>query len=146
MLAGVREGLRNKEIAGRLGMTDEGVRYHLKNIYRKTGASGRTDVLRHAQSLGAQVSRRRTGGERPREPHGVQRGHEAGGVRARRRALRVPAAMSLIAGWHAHRVRAPSEGGGDDLDNCEALCIPCHEAAEQVRALRAQHAAPRRTW
>ena len=53
VLAGVREGLRNKEIAGRLGMTDGGVRYHLKNIYRKTGASGRTDVLRHAQSLGA---------------------------------------------------------------------------------------------
>ena len=27
VLAGVREGLRNKDIAGRLGMTDEGVRY-----------------------------------------------------------------------------------------------------------------------
>ncbi len=52
VLAGIRAGLRNKEIAGRLGMTDEGVRYHLKNIYRKTGASRRTDVLRHAQSLG----------------------------------------------------------------------------------------------
>ena len=52
VLAGIREGLRNKQIARRLGMTDEGVRYHLKNIYRKTGASGRTDVLRHAQSLG----------------------------------------------------------------------------------------------
>ena len=53
VLAGVREGLRNKEIAGRIGMTDEGVRYHLKNIYRKTGASGRTDVLRIAQSRSA---------------------------------------------------------------------------------------------
>ncbi len=52
VLAGIRAGLRNKEIAGRLGMTDEGVRYHLKNIYRKTGASRRTDVLRHARSLG----------------------------------------------------------------------------------------------
>ena len=52
VLAGIREGLRNKAIARRLGMTDEGVRYHLKNIYRKTGASGRKDVLRHAQSLG----------------------------------------------------------------------------------------------
>ena len=52
VLAGIRAGLRNKQIARRLGMTDEGVRYHLKNIYRKTGASGRKDVLRHAQSLG----------------------------------------------------------------------------------------------
>ena len=43
----------------------------------------------------------------------------------------------LMAGWHAHHVRAPSEGGSDELENCEALCIPCHEAAEQVRALRA---------
>ena len=38
-----------------------------------------------------------------------------------------------MVGWHAHHVRATSEGGSD-----EALCIPCHEAAEQVRALRAQ--------
>ena len=53
VLAGVREGLRNKEIASRLGMTDEGVRYHLKSIYRKTGASSRTDVLRFAPSPGA---------------------------------------------------------------------------------------------
>jgi len=44
----------------------------------------------------------------------------------------------LMVGWHAHHVRATSEGGSDELDNCEALCIPCHEAAEQVRALRAQ--------
>ena len=44
----------------------------------------------------------------------------------------------LMAGWHAHHVRAPSEGGSDEPDNCEALCIPCHEAAEKVRALRSQ--------
>ena len=50
----------------------------------------------------------------------------------------------LMAGWHAHHVRAPSEGGSDELDNCEALCIPCHEATEQVRALRAQR--PSRRW
>ena len=51
VLAGIRHGLRNKEIAGRLGITDEGVRYHMRSIYRKTGASRRTDVVRHAQSL-----------------------------------------------------------------------------------------------
>ena len=60
VLAGVGEGLQNKEIAGQLGMTDEGVRYHLKNIYRKTGANGRKEVLRYVQSLGA-MSRRPRG-------------------------------------------------------------------------------------
>ena len=54
VLAGIREGLRNKEIATRLGMTDEGVRYHLRNIYRKTGASKRRDVARYAESMGAE--------------------------------------------------------------------------------------------
>ena len=50
VLAGVADGLRNKEIARRLGITDEGVRYHLRNIYRKTGASRRGEVVRYAQS------------------------------------------------------------------------------------------------
>ena len=52
VLAGIGEGLRNKEIAGRLGITDEGVRYHLRNIYRKTGATNRAEALRSAKSLG----------------------------------------------------------------------------------------------
>ena len=30
----------------------------------------------------------------------------------------------LMAGWHAHHVQAPSEGGSDELDNCEALLHP----------------------
>lgn len=29
--------------------------------------------------------------------------------------------------WHAHHKTAISSGGGDELSNCEALCIPCHE-------------------
>ena len=37
----------------------------------------------------------------------------------------------LMAGWHAHHVRAPSEGGSDEPDNCEALCIPCHERGRE---------------
>ena len=53
VLAGVADGLRNKEIARRLGITDEGVRYHLRNIYRKTGASRRGEVVRYAQSRSA---------------------------------------------------------------------------------------------
>ena len=52
VLAGVGQGLRNKEIAGRLGITDEGVRYHLRNIYRKTGATNRVEALRCAKSSG----------------------------------------------------------------------------------------------
>ena len=51
VLAGLRHGLRNKEIAARLQMTDDGVRYHLRNIYRKTGSNNRRDVARYAKSL-----------------------------------------------------------------------------------------------
>ena len=51
VLAGLRHGLRNKEIAARLQMTDDGVRYHLRNIYRKTGSNKRRDVARYAESL-----------------------------------------------------------------------------------------------
>ena len=52
----------------------------------------------------------------------------------------------LTAGWHAHLVRAPSEGGSDELDNCEALRIPCRGAAEQVRALREARSPQHRSW
>ena len=52
VLSEIRDGLRNKEVGGRLGITDEGVRYHLKNIYRKTGMTNRTEAVRYAQSLG----------------------------------------------------------------------------------------------
>ena len=52
VLSRVREGLHNSEIAVHLGVTDDGVRYHLKNIYRKTGVSSRAQAVRYAQSLG----------------------------------------------------------------------------------------------
>ena len=52
VLAEAARGLRSKEIAGRLGISDEGVRYHLKNIYRKAGVSKRADAVKYAQSLG----------------------------------------------------------------------------------------------
>ena len=51
VLTGIGQGLRNKEIASRLGITDEGVRYHLRNIYRKTGTTTRAEALRCAKSL-----------------------------------------------------------------------------------------------
>jgi len=31
-------------------------------------------------------------------------------------------------GWHAHHKTAVASGGGDDLGNCEALCIACHKS------------------
>ena len=52
VLSGLRHGLRNKEIGTQLGISDEGVRYHLRNIYRKTGVGKRRDVVRYAESMG----------------------------------------------------------------------------------------------
>ena len=54
VLAELGNGLRNREIADRLGMTEDGVRQHLKNIYRKTGTSDRDDAVRRAASMGVQ--------------------------------------------------------------------------------------------
>ena len=52
IVQGVENGLRNKEIARQLGLSENGVRYHLKNIYRKTGARSRIDAARRAKALG----------------------------------------------------------------------------------------------
>ena len=53
MLSEAARGLRGKEIGGRLGISYEGVRYHLKNIYRsKAGVSKRADAIEYARSLG----------------------------------------------------------------------------------------------
>ena len=52
VLAEMRQGRRNKEIAGRLGISQAGVRFHLSNIYRKTGVNRREDAVRAAQLLG----------------------------------------------------------------------------------------------
>ena len=53
ILAEVRHGRRNKEIAESLGITDEGVRYHLKKIYRKIGVSRRNDAVHYVLEKGA---------------------------------------------------------------------------------------------
>lgn len=52
VLAEVRQGLRNKEIATLLGITEEGVRYHLRNIFRKAGVSRRLAAVRYAEAKG----------------------------------------------------------------------------------------------
>ena len=31
-----------------------------------------------------------------------------------------------LTGWQAHHRKARSAGGGDDLANCEILCVNCH--------------------
>ena len=53
VLREVQWGHPNQEVGSRLGMTMDGVRYHLKSIYRKTGVSSRTGAVRYAQSVGA---------------------------------------------------------------------------------------------
>ena len=52
VLERVEQGLRDKQIARHLGLTEHGVRYHLKNIFRKMGATGRMDAVRRARALG----------------------------------------------------------------------------------------------
>lgn len=48
VLERLSEGLSNKEIAQRLGITEATVKYHVGNLLKKTGASGRKGLLRLA--------------------------------------------------------------------------------------------------
>ncbi len=48
----VARGLQDKQIARYLGLTEHGVRYHLKNIFRKIGATSRMDAVQRARRLG----------------------------------------------------------------------------------------------
>ena len=49
-------GQRNKEIARSLGLTDSGVRYHLKRIYRALGATGRIHAVQRTRELGVDLA------------------------------------------------------------------------------------------
>jgi DNA-binding NarL/FixJ family response regulator len=46
------EGLPNKVIAHRLGISDQTVKFHVASIYAKLGAANRTDAVRRAVRRG----------------------------------------------------------------------------------------------
>ncbi len=48
----VAEGLSNLEIASRLYVTEQTVKFHLSNIYRKLGVANRTEATRYAYRSG----------------------------------------------------------------------------------------------
>jgi DNA-binding NarL/FixJ family response regulator len=48
----VAGGLANKAIAGRLGVSEETVKFHLGSVFGKLGASNRTDAVRLALRRG----------------------------------------------------------------------------------------------
>ena len=52
VLAGVARGERDKEIGTALGLTRDGVRYHLTHVYRKLSAANRVAAVRRARDLG----------------------------------------------------------------------------------------------
>lgn len=48
----IAEGLPNKSIAARLGISDQTVKFHVASICGKLGAANRTDALRRAARRG----------------------------------------------------------------------------------------------
>ncbi|MGO4347578.1 LuxR C-terminal-related transcriptional regulator [Paenibacillus sp. MCAF9] len=51
VLMWIAGGLSNKEIANRLNITAETVKFHIKNMYRKFGVNNRVQALQHAKQL-----------------------------------------------------------------------------------------------
>ena len=52
VLSLVADGLRNREIAERLGITEHTVKFHLAAVFGKLGAASRTDAVRRGFRLG----------------------------------------------------------------------------------------------
>ena len=48
ILQGVARGLSNRAIAGELWLSDQTVKFHLHNVYRKLGVNNRTEAARYA--------------------------------------------------------------------------------------------------
>jgi two-component system, NarL family, nitrate/nitrite response regulator NarL len=49
VMQAVGDGLKNREIARELWITEETVKFHLKNVYRKLGVSSRDELRRQAR-------------------------------------------------------------------------------------------------
>ena len=49
VLQAVGDGVTNRELAARLWITEETVKFHLKNLHRKLGASSRAELQQHAR-------------------------------------------------------------------------------------------------
>jgi DNA-binding CsgD family transcriptional regulator len=52
VLALVADGLRNRQIAERLGITEHTVKFHLASVFGKLSATSRTDAVRRGLRLG----------------------------------------------------------------------------------------------
>jgi DNA-binding NarL/FixJ family response regulator len=52
ILQGVARGLSNRAIASELWLSDQTVKFHLHNVYRKLGVSNRTEAARYAYEHG----------------------------------------------------------------------------------------------
>ena len=52
VLGHLADGLSNKAIAARLGISDETVKFHLSAVFGKLGASNRTDAVKQALRRG----------------------------------------------------------------------------------------------
>ena len=52
VLEALGEGLSNKSIAVRLGITEHTVKFHVSAIFSKLGAENRTDAVRRGVRLG----------------------------------------------------------------------------------------------
>ena len=52
VLAAVARGLSNREIGRQLWISEQTVKFHLRNVYRKLGISSRTEAARYAYRTG----------------------------------------------------------------------------------------------
>ena len=51
----VAQGLRNRAVASRLALSDETVKWHLRNVYRKLNVKNRTQAVARIRDLGVAI-------------------------------------------------------------------------------------------